>query len=108
VAHYYDRKGRPLDMEGWMPLFGDRDYCRVALDDLVLDGVEVHVSTVWLGLDHSWGYGPPLFFETMIFGLKGELADYQERYSSEDAARKGHERAVNLLVTGQVRALLRG
>jgi hypothetical protein len=25
------------------------------------------VSTVFLGLDHNWGDGPPLLFETMIF-----------------------------------------
>jgi hypothetical protein len=25
------------------------------------------VSTIFLGLDHQWGNGPPLLFETMIF-----------------------------------------
>lgn len=25
------------------------------------------VSTVFLGLDHGWGEGPPLVFETMVF-----------------------------------------
>jgi hypothetical protein len=55
---------------------------------------EVHISTVFLGLDHSY-IGPPLLFETMIFG--GEHDDYQERYTTWDQAEKGHERAVELV-----------
>lgn len=27
------------------------------------------VSTVFLGVNHAWGHGPPLLFETMIFGM---------------------------------------
>lgn len=29
---------------------------------------DLRVSTVFLGLDHSHGIGPPLLFETMVFG----------------------------------------
>ena len=30
---------------------------------------EAWVSTVWLGIDLGyWGWGPPIIFETMIFG----------------------------------------
>lgn len=29
---------------------------------------DVTISTVFLGLNHNWGEGPPLLFETMIFG----------------------------------------
>lgn len=28
---------------------------------------EFWVSTVFMGLDHNWGDGPPLLFETMVF-----------------------------------------
>jgi hypothetical protein len=28
------------------------------------------LSTVWLGLDHQWGSGQPLIFETMLFAPK--------------------------------------
>lgn len=28
------------------------------------------VSTVFLGLDHNWGEGPPLLFETMVFDTR--------------------------------------
>jgi hypothetical protein len=50
------------------------------------------VSTVFLGIDHSFGGGPPLLFETMIFG--GPHSDFQERYTSWDEAEEGHMRAV--------------
>lgn len=50
---------------------------------------EVRVSTVFLGLDHSFLLaGPPLIFETMVFG--GPLDQEQERYSTWDEAEKGH------------------
>ena len=29
---------------------------------------DIRVSTVFLGMDHSFGHGDPLLFETMIFG----------------------------------------
>lgn len=54
---------------------------------------ELEVSTVFLGLDHNWGKGEPLLFETMVFGLK-DVED-MERYSTYDEAEKGHEVMVN-------------
>lgn len=53
---------------------------------------EVHVSTVFLGLDHSYGRGPPVLFETMIFG--GPLDHSQWRYATWDDALVGHDMAV--------------
>jgi hypothetical protein len=54
---------------------------------------EVTVSTVFLGMDHRlWGKGPPLLFETMIFG--GPLDEHMWRYSSYDDAQTGHAAAV--------------
>lgn len=58
----------------------------------------VRVSTVFLGLDHSFTVLPdplhhkPVLWETMIFG--GRLDQYQERYTSLDAAKEGHAIAV--------------
>lgn len=63
------------------------------VNDTFLDN-EVHISTVFLGLDHSFGGGTPILFETMIFG--GDNDGYQERYSNWDDARKGHIKAVKL------------
>ena len=53
----------------------------------------ITVSTVFLGLDHRhWGKGPPILFETMVFG--GPLDGHQQRYSSWDDAETGHRVAV--------------
>lgn len=48
----------------------------------------VTVSTVFLGL--NLGVGPPILWETMVFG--GELDGEQERYTSKEDALVGHER----------------
>ena len=52
---------------------------------------EVRVSTVFLGLDHSWG-GQPHLFETMVF-VNG-VEEGMERYATWDEAEAGHERWV--------------
>jgi hypothetical protein len=46
--------------------------------DAMLGGVSV--STVFLGLDHAYGGGKPMLFETMVFG--GEFDQLQERCST--------------------------
>lgn len=50
----------------------------------------VTVSTVFLGLDHRFGPGPPLIFETMAFPADGSDEEC-ERYSTWDEAVAGHE-----------------
>lgn len=55
----------------------------------------IEVSTVFLGNDHSFFGGPPMLFETMIFG--GEHDGYQERYSTWEDAEAGHQRAIELV-----------
>ncbi len=54
----------------------------------------IQVSTVFLGLDHSFGRGIPILFETMIFG--GKHDQYQERYATWNEAEAGHKQAVEL------------
>lgn len=55
----------------------------------------VRVSTVFLGLDHSFGNEPgPVLYETMIFG--GPHDQYQERYRTWDEAEAGHKKACEL------------
>lgn len=51
------------------------------------------VSTVFLGMDHGFS-GPPVLFETMIFG--GPHDQYQERYVTWEEAEAGHQHAVAL------------
>lgn len=59
----------------------------------------IRVSTVFLGLDHSFrdiygGDREPILWETMIFGVPGKLNGYQCRYASYDDAVRGHAEAV--------------
>lgn len=46
------------------------------------------VSTVFLGLNHAWGGGPPLIYETMVFG--GDQNEEIDRYSTREQALAGH------------------
>lgn len=68
---YYDRQGKPLDTLEWAPLFESRAYREVAATKLP-NGVSI--STVWLGMDHSFS-GPPIIFESMVFAGYG-TTDY--------------------------------
>lgn len=56
---------------------------------------EIQVSTVFLGLDYSYGKGKPILFETMIFG--GEHDQYQDRCSTWDQAIEMHDKAIKLV-----------
>ena len=53
---------------------------------------DARISTVFLGLDHSFGSGPPLLWETMVFG--GKFDGEQERYSTFEDASRGHDAMV--------------
>lgn len=56
---------------------------------------DVTVSTVFLGIDHSFGRDEPVLFETMIFG--GPHDEYQRRYCTWDEAEAGHRKALALV-----------
>lgn len=49
----------------------------------------VRVSTIFLGLDRQHGDGPPLLFETVVFG--GKHDQECRRYSTWDEAQVGHK-----------------
>jgi hypothetical protein len=85
---------RPCSMVEWGDKYvtiGNKDANRVA-EDTVGD---YWVSTVFLGLDHSWGRGDPVLFETMVF-VEGESAD-MKRYCTWAEAMAGHERIRSML-----------
>jgi hypothetical protein len=88
---YFDRDGKPLTLWQWAALMESGKDRHVA-DDMV--GL-VRVSTVWLGLNHNWGLGPPHIFETMVFG--GTMDEHQWRYPSEAAALAGHDQVVTMV-----------
>ena len=57
---------------------------------------EAEVSTVFLGLDHSFVSGPPVLFETMIFG--GQYDQEMWRYHTKAEAEIGHKAVVQALL----------
>ena len=94
MSDYYSRSGGAITQDEWLREWSGENK-RVAKDTVG----DADVSTVYLGLNHAWGGGPPLIFETMIFG--GEHDQDCWRYSSEDQARAGHERVVTALRNGE-------
>lgn len=97
---FYNRDGEAIDMFQWSALLSNREYKRVA-ETTLPDGR--WVSTVWLGLDHGYGAGSPLIFETMVFRSKDDLEDLaMDRYSTEDEAKTGHQEMVDAALKGTV------
>ena len=112
VSEYYILDGREvkpvasyMDYHRWRESLdkhtGPRFTLRVAADDV--NGV--HVSTVFLGLDHSFGDGPPLVFETMTFDNRPAeqrtCDQYAWRYSTLDEAEAGHAAVVAAIRDGR-------
>lgn len=89
----YILKGKKVkkcaDLMEWARWF-EKDNRRVA--DTKKKGIRV--STVFLGLNHRFGPGEPLLFETMIFG--GKHDQYQDRYCTWEEAEKGHKKACEI------------
>lgn len=82
------------DLLRWAKWHRDADLT-VAATVFHAGGVRVRVSTVFLGIDHRYGGGgPPLLFETMIFGGPDDL--HQARYATEAEAHEGHAEAVRI------------
>lgn len=101
---YYDYDGNPTDHDTWSRLWDDTEARRLALD--TVGGYRV--STVWLGVDHSFGHHEqPVLWETMVFS-KGpdpyDLNEFMCRYDSRDEALAGHVEVVEMVrerVSGQ-------
>jgi hypothetical protein len=73
---------------------------RVAFDNIG----KVDISTVFLGLDHSFTGGTPVLFETLVFG--GPNDGYMERYCTWDEALAGHARILAEQPSGLTREQL--
>jgi hypothetical protein len=94
LNYILDHERRPVpcnDLQRWGEFMEDINNRRVAIT-VITD--KVHVSTVFIGLNHRFtGDGPPILFETMIFGGPDQV---QWRYSSWDDAETGHAAAVRI------------
>ena len=108
--HHYilDADNRPVavGLDEWAMWFETADR-RVAYTEITS---QVFVSTVFLGIDHRFGYreGPPLLFETMVFKDKETMEeDGCWRYSSWDDAQAGHDAVVKRLRKAMLRPAAR-
>lgn len=90
-----------IEWGAWMEETRENDGRRVGSDN-----VNGHwVSTVFLGVDHQYGDGPPLVFETMVFPSEENMREeYMERYSTLEEAEAGHARAVQGVMDGSIPA----
>ena len=90
MGRFYRRDGTRCDLMEWAHSL-ERHEDRIVKQHRFWWGGRL--STVWLGLDHSFGEGPPLIFESMVFapGSRPEELD-QVRYSTEQEALLGHAR----------------
>lgn len=74
----------PCDMAAWGEIMRDGEARRVARTVVG----SATVSTVFIGMDHSFGKGPPMLFETMVFG--GALDDTCQRCTTWEQAEAMH------------------
>ncbi len=90
---YFDRQGNPISLKKFAMLFEDVDYRLIRQTNIG----DVFVSTVWMGIDHGFGYSDwPIIFETMVFGI-GHGDEEQYRYATEEEAISHHEKLVEEL-----------
>lgn len=103
MSEYYILDGKKLvevETSGWVTWFETAN--RRVKYTVLSHGVQI--STVFLGLNHQWGNGPPLLFETIIFG--GKHSEDQWRYSTWDEAVAGHDAVVDKLTWGYLLPLV--
>lgn len=88
-----DKNGNPRrcgDLMKWAKWFeSSGDKRRIGLDYV---GKKT-VSTIFIALDHSFGHGKPLVFETMVF----PECDIVDRYSTRKQDIAGHKKWVKKL-----------
>lgn len=99
---YYILDGRePVvchDRMKWAEFMENIDLRRVAIDEVA--GREI--STVFLGLDHSFGAeGLPVLFETIVFKPGTSADEEMYRYCTWEEAEAGHREVCAALRTKQ-------
>lgn len=90
MSLYYDRDGKEITFEELVAM-RDEAYRRVGMTKKG----NVSVSTVWLGLNHRFGPGKPVIFETMVFGGKFDME--MRRYETLEQAKLGHDKMVRIV-----------
>lgn len=82
----------PCTVHEWAAAFSNRRH-RIIKRTTLNDGT--FISTVFLGLNHAFGEGEPILFETLVFN--GEHEGYMERYSTYEQAERGHEETIAMV-----------
>ena len=93
-----DDLGRPMEVDDVL-VWGAWFETATRIVEQTVVGDRLLVSTVFLGLNHNYGTGAPILWETMVFKHNGWQGtdfdgDYQQRYSSREKAEQGHRRAI--------------
>ncbi len=92
LKNKFDKEGKPINLMEWAKLCEDPTYRRIEKTTL---SNGKWISTVWLGLNHNYGRGKPLIFETMVFLNKEDFGEIDmERYSTLKEAQRGHKRMI--------------
>jgi len=83
----------------WGKWYADKCHCEEKHDRRIEQTVikDYLVSTVFLGIDHSFDGGKPQLFETMIFPIGCSSEKYCERYGTLNEAKAGHKKAVKFV-----------
>lgn len=77
----------PASFQTWSELLENDEARHGGLDDMPYGG---HLTTVFFGLDHSWGMAPrPALFETAYFDPAGQVT-VLARYATWAEAEAGH------------------
>ena len=90
MTDFYDLAGQPMAFEEWMWAMEDPTRRQV---NRTLTGHASRrkvVSTIWLGLNHNYGEGAPLIFETMMFNRHSNRPLLCRRYATHEEAIAGH------------------
>lgn len=103
----FDREGNPISVEECEKKLRDENY-KIIKQTYEKD--DVLISTVWLGLDHSYIINnsnkkiDPVIFETMVFmdSHNSYIDSYMDRYSTEEEALAGHERICGMVRNGEI------
>ncbi len=86
-----------LDTIVWSQWFEQNRSRRIIGRTYIQLNPDIFVSTVFLATDHGLGrpQDKPVLWETLVFGMEGELEDECERYTSKEEAVKGHLKLVD-------------
>lgn len=110
-----DKNPIPTDITGAAELFEDENRRVVAQHDITCYyfGVVIKnkfygfasqyfISTVFLGIDHQFGDGPPILWETMVFRNRDDMNElFCARYETYKSAKMDHNRLAALLRAGK-------